>query len=65
MKASSFGAIHWRYNMGDWMKHCALIDSLRKHCKVVEKLVKDFTLVGKTWLSLFQALQKRGVKISI
>ena len=62
-ESGAFLAIHWRYDLHDWHKHCMTIDSLVPHCQKIATVINNHQLVAKTWMTLVKALISKGLRL--
>ena len=49
---ANYVAIHWRYNIGDWTRHCRKKPSIQ--CDIVQRIVSDVEFVAENIVSYVQ-----------
>ena len=59
----NYVAIHWRYNIGDWTRHCRKKPSIQ--CDIVQRIVSDVEFVAEnivTYVQTYNYLDSKQMK---
>ena len=52
LDGQNYVAIHWRYNIGDWTRHCRKKPSIQ--CDIVQRIVSDVEFVAENIVNYVQ-----------
>ena len=63
LDGQNYVAIHWRYNIGDWTRHCRKKPSIQ--CDIVQRIVSDVEFVAEnivTYVQTYNYLESKQMK---